>query len=154
MGAIWQRFSEYARPVWLMASYAVLGTLWAIWFHVFCEKMLPRLSYLTGQRAIGNDPPCIKPECDFSDFWRAGLTARLPPDSISRLPHMMLLPGVQFPLPGGYQEGFPYPPPMFLPAAAISHLPFELGFFVWTGVWLALAVLVLRWAKLSWPVIF
>lgn len=141
-----QRVLVLGRLAWHMAAYAVLGTLWAIWFQVFCGKMLPRLGYLTGQRAIGNDPPCVKPECDFSDFWRAGLTARLPADALPKLPHIL-------PLPGGYQEGFPYPPPMFLPAAAISHLPFELGFFVWTGVWLLLAVMLLRWAKLSWPVV-
>ncbi len=141
-----QRVLVLGRLAWHMAAYVVLGTLWAIWFQVFCGKMLPRLGYLTGQRAIGNDPPCVKPECDFSDFWRAGLTARLPADALPKLPHIL-------PLPGGYQEGFPYPPPMFLPAAAISHLPFELGFFVWTGVWLLLAVMLLRWAKLSWPVV-
>ncbi len=134
-----------------MGATALLGTLWLIWFQVFCGKMLPRLGYLTG-KAIGNDAPCVKPECDFSDFWRAGLTARLPADALPGALHMPMLPGVSLPLPGGYHEGFPYPPPIFLPAAAISHLPFELGFFVWTACWLVLAVLLLRWAKLSWPV--
>nr|WP_281376867.1 glycosyltransferase family 87 protein [Acidocella aromatica] len=112
--------------------------------------MLPRLRYLTTDLLIGNDPPCLKPECDFSDFWRAGLTARLPGGSF---PHPSVHPGVQFPLPGGYHEGFPYPPTMLLPAGLISHLPFEPAFFVWTAAWIAAAALALRWAKLSWPVI-
>jgi len=136
-----------------MSIYVLLGILWAIWFQVFCWKMLPRLKYLAGQRPIGNDPPCTKPECDFSDFWRAGLTARMPAHGVLQLPQMLMQPGVKMPLPGGYQEGFPYTPPIFLPATAISHLPFELGFFVWTGAWLALAVLLLRWTRLSWPVV-
>ena len=57
------------------------------------------------------------------------------------------------PLPGGYFVHFPYPPPVFLWVSAISNLPFEIGFFVWTALGLGLAILVLRWAGLSWIVI-
>lgn len=149
-----RRMIDLARVAWGMAAYAVLGLLWLAWFQAFCANMLPRLDYLTGeQRAVGIDRPCIKPECDFSDFWRAGLSARLPVAEASKPLHLALQAGVQMPMPGGYQEGFPYPPPMFLPVALISFLPFELGFFVWIGAWLALAVLALRWAKLSWPAV-
>ena len=147
-----QRLLDNMRLFWRMASYAALGFFWVIVLQVFAIKMLPRLGYLAG-RPIGNDPPCVKPECDFSDFWRAGLSVRLSPGALAHLPPLNLLPGVQMPLPGGYHEGFPYPPPMSLWTVAISHLPFEPGFFVWVGVWLVLAAAVLRWAGLSWPVV-
>lgn len=144
------RLYEYGKLAWRMAAWGVLVTLWGLWFMVFLGKMLPRLGYLTGARLIGNDPPCIKPECDFSDFWRAGLTARL---SDGNFPHLLLQPGVQLPLPGGYHEGFPYPPLILLPVGLISHLPFEPAFFVWTAVWIIAAAWVLRWVGLSWAVI-
>lgn len=144
------RLYEYGKLAWGMAAWGTLITLWALWFLVFLGKMLPRLGYLTGARVIGNDPPCIKPECDFSDFWRAGLTARLPNGNFS---HLLLQPGVQFPLPGGYHEGFPYPPLILLPAGLISHLPFEPAFFIWTVIWIIVASWALRCAGLSWTVI-
>nr|WP_298162620.1 glycosyltransferase family 87 protein [Acidocella sp.] len=57
------------------------------------------------------------------------------------------------PFPAGYAVGFPYPPPIFLLIIPVAHLPFELGFFVWSALLAGTAVLVLRWARLPWPVI-
>lgn len=147
-----QRVLGLLCPVWQFAASSLLIGLWAIWFAVFCNKMLPRFGYLIGYRLIGNDPPCAKPECDFSEYWRAGLTARLPAGRLANV-HLLLQPGVAMPLPDGYRNGFPYPPPMLLPTAAISRLPFEWGYFVWISVGLVLAVLLLRWARLPWAVI-
>ena len=42
----------------------------------FYRHMAPRFSYLTAGRAIADDPPCGRPECDFSVFWPAGRLAR------------------------------------------------------------------------------
>ncbi|MDE2240455.1 MAG: DUF2029 domain-containing protein, partial [Rhodospirillales bacterium] len=144
---------ELTGRVWQILLWACLSFFWLIWFEVFCGKMFPRLGYLFGQ-PIGNDPPCIKPECDFSDFWRAGFSARFPEaQSVPGNLASSFVPGVRLPVPGGYHEGFPYPPPALLPAAAISHLPFELGFFVWAVCMVLAAVAILRWAKLPWLVI-
>ncbi len=146
------RLSEYARLARGFGAYGLLFTFWGLWIVVFLHFMLPRLGYLTGLGLIGNDQPCGRPECDFSDFWRAGFTARLPLGALHRL-IPPLQPGALFPLPGGYAEGFPYPPPILLPASLISHLPFELAFFAWTVIGIAIAAAALRWAKLSWLVI-
>ncbi|HUM07272.1 MAG TPA: glycosyltransferase family 87 protein [Acidocella sp.] len=146
------RLQEYAGVAGKMGAWGLLVSFWGLWFGVFVHFMLPRLHYLAGPGLIDNDQPCGKPECDFSDFWRAGFTARMPVEKLQHL-SLPLQPGALFPLPGGYHEGFPYPPPILLPAAAVSHLPFELGFFTWTLAWLALAMAALRWARLSWPVI-
>lgn len=114
--------------------------------------MAPRLGYFVPGALIGNDQPCGRPECDFTDFWRAGLSVRFSPGALRGLVPP-LRPGTLFPLPGGYHEGFPYPPPALLPADLVSHLPFEAGFLAWTLVWAVLAVCLWRWAGLSWLVI-
>lgn len=147
-----RRLREYARLAGKMGTWGLLLVFWGLWFGVFVHFMLPRLRYLAGPGLIENDAPCGRPECDFSDFWRAGFTARMPLEKLQHL-SLPMQPGALFPLPGGYHEGFPYPPPILLPAALISHLPFEFAFFVWTAVWIALAVAALRWARLSWSVI-
>lgn len=146
------RLNEYARLIRGFAAWGLLLAFWGLWIIVFLHFMLPRLGYLFGPELIGNDQPCGRPECDFSDFWRAGLTARLPLEGLRQLA-LPLQPEALFVLPGGYAEGFPYPPPVLLPAALISHLSFETGFFVWTAAGIVLAVGSLRWAGLSWLVI-
>nr|WP_246344066.1 glycosyltransferase family 87 protein [Acidocella aromatica] len=143
---------EYARLARGLGTYGGLLTFWGLWIAIFLHFMLPRLGYLTSALPIGNDQPCGRPECDFSDFWRAGLTVRLPAEVLHQF-LSPLRPGALFPLPGGYAEHFPYPPPFLLPAALISHLPFESAFFAWTLGLIALAVAVLRWGGLSWLVI-
>src|SRR5208283_783996 len=152
MSAVMRRLREYARLAGKMGTWGLLLVFWGLWFGVFVHFMLPRLRYLAGPGLIENDAPCGRPECDFSDFWRAGFTARMPLEKLQHL-SLPMQPRALFPLPGGYHEGFPYPPPILLPAALISHLPFEFAFFVWTAVWIALAVAALRWARLSWSVI-
>ena len=144
------------RPVdkiWQALLWMVLGFVWLLWFQVFCGHMWPRFAYLSG-KPIGIDAPCVKPECDFSDFWRAGLTARFP--GITAPPPALaapMAPDARLPLPNGIQDGFPYPPPALLPSDAIAHLKFETGFFVWIIAHAAIAIIALRWARLSWLVI-
>ncbi|WP_297371810.1 glycosyltransferase family 87 protein [Acidocella sp.] len=135
-----------------MLAWCALVVFWGLWVGVFVHYMAPRLGYFAHGALIGNDLPCGRPECDFSDFWRAGITARLSPDAL----HAMVLPlrpDALFALPGGYHEGFPYPPPILLLASIISHLPFEAGFLAWTIAWIVLAAGLWRWAGLSWLVI-
>jgi hypothetical protein len=147
-----QRLRAYGDVANIIAAWTALLMFWALWLGVFVHNMAPRLGYFAHGALIGNDLPCGRPECDFYDFWRAGLTERVSPDALRALVPP-LRPGVLFALPGGYHEGFPYPPMVLLPADLVSHLPFEAGFLAWTMVWALLAVWLLRWAGLSWVVV-
>jgi alpha-1,2-mannosyltransferase len=153
MDAVLKRLGEYRRLAWHMGTYALLVALWVTLIDVFYDHMAPRLSYLTTHKAIANDLPCGKPECDFSVFWPAGrlvrehaFTALYTPQIFDRAASAMLLPGSRL-------ETFFYPPHMLLPAALISYLPFEWGFFVWTFGMVLIAALVLRMGRLPWLVI-
>jgi hypothetical protein len=136
-----------------MSAYAVLGTLWGIIFWVFLGKMAPRFGYLTMHRAIGNDPPGLTPEGDFSVFWTAGLLARWHDYAEIYQPQRFVVWGAKLFFPGAQIQTFFYPPQMLLPNMLISYLPFEIGFFVWTLVGIVVAVLLLRWVRLPWGVI-
>ncbi|GLR67402.1 hypothetical protein GCM10010909_20830 [Acidocella aquatica] len=153
MGGVWQRLRAYLVLSWRMGAYGLLVAFWMVLLQAAGTHMAPRLSYLTAHRPIANDAPCGRPECDFSVFWPAGRLARehayatlYTPQPFSRAAATMLLPGSQI-------ETFFYPPPMLLPVALISYLPFEWGFFVWTFGMLLLAAAVLRRARLPWGVI-
>ena len=153
MGAVMNRLWAYARLAWQMGAYGLLGAFRLVLLHALYEHMAPRLGYLTAHRAIANDLPCGRPECDFSVYWPAGRLALehafvtlYSPQLFSQAASAMLLPGSQL-------ETFFYPPTMLLPVALISRLPFEIGFFVWSlGLALA-AVLLLRAGRLPWLVI-
>ena len=147
-----QRLLNNMRLFWRMASYAALGFFWVIVLQVFAIKMLPRLGYLAG-RPIGNDPPCITPECDFSAFWPAGVLARQ--HAFSQIYDSVAFLAVQRHVlaASANLDAFYYPPAMLLPSVLISYLSFELGFFVWTLGFIALAAWLLRRSGLSWPVI-
>jgi alpha-1,2-mannosyltransferase len=132
MGAIWQRVAEYVRVAWWMANYALLAAFWLTMIDAFYDHMAPRLSYLTAHRAIADDLPCAKPECDFSLFWPAGRLAREHAYTALYTPQIFVKTASAMVLPGSRLVTFFYPPHMLLPAALISHLPFEWGYFVWT----------------------
>ncbi len=153
MTAILKRLGDYTRLGWNMATYSLLGLVWFAIFEVFCGKMLPRLGYLTAHRAIANDPPCISPECAFSAFWPAGMLARAHEFMSIYQPQMFLAWQRQVLFAGAQQDAFFYPPPMLLPSALISYLPYELGFFIWTFGLILFSALLLRWAGASWLVI-
>jgi len=143
---------DYARAAWQMSAYGVLVFFWGIIFQVFLIKMLPRLGYLAG-RPIANDPPCINPECDFSAFWPAGLLARQH-DFLRIYDSAAFLAVQRHILVGSANlDAFFYPPTMLLPSMLISHLPYEVAFFVWTILGLALSVWLLRRVGFSWLVI-
>lgn len=153
MKTIWQRLKIYARLGWQMGTYSLLGLVWFVTFHVFVGTMAPRLGYLTMHRAIANDSPCFNPECDFSAFWPAGFLARAHAYGQIYQPERFLFWQRHILFADAQRAAFFYPPQMLLPSALISHLPFEQGFFVWTAVWVAISILLLRWVRLSWVVI-
>jgi len=147
-----ERTQTLAR-LWSILSWAVLLFLWLTVLQVFWIKMEPRFAYILAHRAIAVDPPCITPECDFSVFWPAGFMARTG-DLLQVYQTQMFESWGQgiFP-PGLMRETFYYPPTMLLPAALISYVPFEAGFFVWTAALLALSATLLRRAGYSWIVV-
>ncbi|MDE1906925.1 MAG: DUF2029 domain-containing protein [Rhodospirillales bacterium] len=147
-----QNWSILARRCWQTLLWAALGFFWLLWFEIFVVHMLPRLGYLTG-RQVSIDPPCITPECDFSAFWPAGLLARTRDFSRLYTPSQFLAFQRQAISPHATLDAFFYPPFTLLPSAAISWLPFEDAFFVWTLVFTTLSILLLRKARFTWRVI-
>jgi hypothetical protein len=129
--------------------YASLGLLWFAVFDVFLDKMLPRLRYLAPHAAIGIDPPCLSPECDFSAFWPAGILARAHQYASIYNPDVFLAFQRHVLNAASQRDAFFYPPPSLLISVAISYIPFECGFFVWTAIFLAAAIWLLRQAGVS-----
>jgi hypothetical protein len=122
-------------------------------FQQFFDAMLPRIRDMLARAPIANTPPCAAPDCDFSAFWPAGLLARTgrlgdvyQPDAFLAWRHQLLFAGAQ-------RLDWFYPPPSLLPVLAISYLPFNIAYVVWTIGFIFGAALLLRWAGLSWPVI-
>jgi hypothetical protein len=68
------------------------------------------------------------------------------PDAFLAWRHQLLFAGAQ-------RLDWFYPPPSLLPVLAISYLPFNIAYVVWTIGFIFGAALLLRWAGLSWPVI-
>jgi alpha-1,2-mannosyltransferase len=153
MDVVWKRLSAHARLIWPLAIYSVLGFIWCIIFGVFLDKVVPRFRYLTTHSAVANDPPCATPECDFSQFWPAGLLARnahyltlYDPSAFWSAQQKLFFVGVG-------RADWLYPPPMLLPTMLVSYFPFETAFFVWSLAQALAAVWLLRWARLPWAVI-
>lgn len=147
------RLGDYARAVSAVSAYALLATIWLFVFQQFFNVMVPRLRTIIANGPVANTPPCRSPDCDFSVFWPAGLLARAgrlhdlyQPDTFLLWRHAILFAGAQ-------RLDWFYPPPTLLPVMAISTLPFNAAFAVWTLTFILAAVLVLRWAGVSWPVI-
>jgi alpha-1,2-mannosyltransferase len=153
MNAILQRLGVYACLAWRISALSVLGFIWFEILLVFFSKMAPRLSYLTMHRSIANDPPCPAPECDFSQFWPAGILARTAHFSALYDPSAFWSVRQDLFFAGVSRIDWIYPPPMLLPAMLISHIPFETAFIVWSLTQAVVAILLLRWARLSWPII-
>ncbi len=147
------RVKDLATLAWRMAGYAVLLPIWLLVAEVFAAKMLPRLAYLTAGRQMANDSPCGRPECDFSQFWPAGVLARAHQFGALYDPAGFWAARKLLLLPTAGRIDWIYPPPMLLPSMLISNLPFEWAFAAWTVGLTVLTILILRWARLSWPVV-
>jgi len=153
MVAIRVRLWAYARAVSSVLAYAFLATIWLFVFQQFFDVMVPRVRAIIENGPVANTPPCRSPDCDFSVFWPAGLLARAgrlhdiyQPDAFLVWRHAILFAGAQ-------RLDWYYPPPTLLPVMAISILPFNAAFVVWTLFFFLAAMLLLRWARVSWRVI-
>ena len=152
MSAIMLRLREYARLTNTLGAWGLLVSFWGVFLVAFSEHMAPRFTYLAG-RPIGDDLPCHKPECDFSTFWPAGMLARTHDYITVYAAHSFVGEVNRLLPPSPNVETFFYPPTMLPLVAAISHLPFETGAFLWMFVPLFLAAVLLRNTGLSWSVI-
>ncbi len=144
---------NYAGAASLSAGYALIAVIWLPLLLLFLLIIRFRLAHLLPHAALMADPPCPNPECDFSVFWPAGRLARLgdfvslyTPEKFQLWRQQVLLPSVQ-------RLDWFYPPPSLLPVAAISYLPFNAAYFVWSAGFAAGGALLLRWAGLAWSVV-
>jgi len=144
---------DYWRVASPMLAWPLLGLMWLAVFHQFFGAMAPRLSHLGAGGMRINDRPCECPECDFSGFWPAGLLARAhrtadiyQPAAFLNFRHQVFSPAAEL-------VRWFYPPPALLPSVAISYLPFETGFIVWSLGFSLIAMFLLRRAALPWSVI-
>jgi hypothetical protein len=154
LSIVQDRLTQYGRLAQAMLKFLLLPLLWLALVYFFILRMIPRLANLAPGRAIAIDgAPCNNPQCDFSAFWPAGVAARsghfltiYDPSAFEIFRRAVLFPGVK-------PEPFVYPPPALAGAMAVAHLPFEIGFVVWTLALTAAGTAILRWARLPWPVI-
>lgn len=143
---------DYWRTASPMLSYALLGLIWLAVLQQFVGVMGPRLGHLGSSGVLVNDRPCGCPECDFSGFWPAGILARerlgaqiYKPDAFLDFRHHA------FSAQAETVRWF-YPPPTLLPSMAISYLPFEVAFVVWSLIFVSGTICLLRAASLPWIV--
>jgi hypothetical protein len=137
----------------VVVGYAVLGFFWLAVWQQFFGAMGPRLGHVGAGGMRVNDWPCGGPQCDFSAFWPAGVLARAGQAGVVYDPGAFLAARHKMLWAGAEPVRWFYPPPALLPVMAVSLLPFEAGFWVWTAVLTGLAVWLLRWAGLGWGVI-
>ncbi len=109
-----------------------------------------RLNLYLAQGVGFKDPACDFAYCDYSLFWLAGLLARH--GAAGTLYHSpaffafaaRTIPNHDVHLP------FLYPPPVLLPAAAMSLPGLAVGYYGFSVVILGVSVWLLRCARLSW----
>ena len=147
-----ERAAEYSRIASPLLAYGLLGTVWLALLWNFCTVMSPRIA-LIGTSVPVNTWPCISPDCDFSMFWPAGILTRAGDFTTLYNPNLITAWRQHFFSPGVTPMPWPYPPPMLLPVLAISYLPYNLAFAVWTVLQLVIAFFLLRSAGLSRTVI-
>jgi alpha-1,2-mannosyltransferase len=147
------KLREYARLMHLFASVGLLAWMWLAVMQQFAGAMLPRLNHLGAAGLRISDRPCECPQCDFSGFWPAGLLARahrlndlFDPVAFLAFRHQVFSPAAEL-------VRWYYPPTALLPVTAISYLPFEAAFWVWSGCFTLACVLLLRWGGVSAVVI-
>jgi hypothetical protein len=99
------------------------------------------------------DHPCGSPQCDFSIFWPAGLLASTGRAADIYHPELFFAARQHLFMLNVDPLRFLYPPPALLPFLALSKLPFETGFYVWSFAATAVAVVLLMRAALPWHVI-
>ena len=138
---------------WLQTAYRLfcLGLLLWLWCAVlmqFLGVMLPRLDHLGANGITIDDRPCGSPQCDFSGFWAAGLLARSHQFGELFNPQAFLTFLYQIFSPEAEMIRWYYPPTTLLPIAAISYLPFEIAFWVWSFFFVVVSAWLFRQIKL------
>jgi hypothetical protein len=152
MASPWSRAAEYGRIASPLLSYGLLGAIWLELLWNFFAVMAPRAAR-TGAAAAVNTWPCNAPDCDFSIFWPAGILARAGDFATLYQPALFAAWRRHFLSAGAQPLDWFYPPPVLLPAAAISYLPFNAAFAVWTVLQIVIAFFLLRAAGLSRAVV-
>jgi hypothetical protein len=90
---------------------------------------------------------------DFANLWSAGKLVRAGAlDSIYSSHLFQVWKEHHFGAPL-YREDWIYPPTVLLIGVPLSFLPLDFAYVLWDGVTLAVAVLLLRYAHLPWPVL-
>jgi alpha-1,2-mannosyltransferase len=147
--ALRRRLCAYAQIFSNLATWPALLVWWGWFAIVFLRNMISRAGHLSsaGMRIL--DLPCASPLCDFSVFWQAGLMASQgQPGAVYQPTAFMALRQILFP-PQADAMPWYYPPPALLTVMAVSHLPFEPAFWVWSLTLTLLAVLLLFMAGVS-----
>jgi len=132
---------------------ALIILLWLAVLHQFAGAMLPRLNEIGAHPPLPLDRPCDSPQCDFSAFWPAGVLARAHHTATLYDPQRFWDYRRAVLTSQAANTRWIYPPVGLLPSAAISFVPFESAFWVWTAVSLIAAAGLLRGAGLPWSVI-
>ncbi|MDE2318947.1 MAG: DUF2029 domain-containing protein, partial [Rhodospirillales bacterium] len=147
------RLQDYLQTAYRLFCMGILLWLWCAVLIQFFGVMIPRLDHLGINGIAIDDRPCGSPQCDFSGFWAAGLLARSHQFSELFDPRAFLQFLYHVFSPEAEMIRWYYPPTTLLPIAAISYLPFETAFWVWSFCLVAAAAWLLRRARLPYLVI-
>ncbi|MDE1897004.1 MAG: DUF2029 domain-containing protein [Rhodospirillales bacterium] len=115
--------------------------------------MIPRISGILHGAPLANTPPCDGVQCDFSVFWPASLLARQGRFNILYDPTAFSLFRQHVLFAGEPRLDWIYPPPSLLPLLPFGYLPLGAAFLAWTALLIVLAILMLRFAGISWLVV-
>jgi alpha-1,2-mannosyltransferase len=144
------RLRDYWRIAQMMMAYATIAVVWYFVLNQFIGIIRSRLHHIALPSILTNDRPCARPECDFSMFWPSGLLARSNEFAALYKPESFWLFRQHILNQQASRIDWIYPPPTLLLSMGISYLPFEVGFLIWSFVFLMLSILLLRWARVSW----
>lgn len=145
--------SPHKWPVWRSIetpfSWILLIVLSAFWLSI----AIYILARHWAQGPFHHTPDHLMPEADFANLWAAGhaiRAGRLDWLYSSALFHAYR--ELQFGKPLAYQDWI-YPPTVLLIGVPLSFLPLAPAYVVWDIGTLAIAVLLLRHARVPWPVL-
>jgi alpha-1,2-mannosyltransferase len=148
-----RRCLDYARIARPLLIYGLGLGLWVADLVVVGGRFWPRVRQILIGAPITNTPICHNPQCDFSMFWPTGLLARAHQFVTLYQPLQLLAVRQHLLFAGASRIEYIYPPPTLLLTMLASFLPFGPAFLAWSAVLTGAAALLLRWGRLSWPVI-
>ncbi len=133
--------------------YGLGAALWLADLVTVSSRFWPRIRLILIGAPIANTPICHNPQCDFSMFWPSGLAARAHDFATLYQPLALLTLRQHLLSATASRIEYVYPPPTLLLTMPISILPFGIAFLAWTALLTLAGILLLRWGRLSWPVI-